>query len=100
MEVTESSGHARDTLSRHLDIVACPIASPPPLSCLPSFSLCHSEGRRTIHKEEDKGVREKTEETESESEQCRRRTGARRKERQKQREKARRKDKQRERESV
>ena len=63
------------------------------LSCLPSFSLYHSEGRRTIHKEEDKGVREKTEEAERESEQCRRRTRARRKERQKPREKVRRKDK-------
>ena len=63
------------------------------VSCLPSFSLYHSEGRRTIHKEEDKGVREKTEEAERESEQCRRRTRARRKERQKPREKVRRKDK-------
>ena len=50
------------------------------LSCLPSFSLYHSEGRRTIHKEEDEGVREKTEEAERESEQCRRRARARRKE--------------------
>ena len=33
------------------------------LSCLPSVSLYHSEGRRTIHKEEAKGVRETTKET-------------------------------------
>ena len=51
----------------------------------------------TIHKEEDKGVREKTEEAEREAEQCRRRTRARRTERQKQREKVRRKQRERER---
>ena len=27
--------------------------------CLPSFSIYHSEGRRAIHKEEDKGVTER-----------------------------------------
>ena len=43
------------------------------LSCLPSFALDHSAGRRTIHKEEDKGVKGR----ESESENGRGRTRAR-----------------------
>ena len=73
-----------------LCLVALPYSFSSSLSCLPSFSLSHSEGRRTMQKEEDKGVRERQKKRRENPR--RRRTRAIRKERQNQREKVRGKD--------